>query len=183
MGPEPLQCGLQSIQPPLETPTMAVKPRKNSVPPNPATDAVSLHAPTHNIWLAGLGALASAQADAQAEGAKAFESLVEQGLAMQARTQALAKEQWSEATQRMGSFTAGATGTAGSWDRLGGIFEGRVARALASMGIPPACEFAALEARVSALEQALKHLAQATAPATAADAPTRGVRRKARKPL
>ncbi len=132
---------------------MAVKPRKNSVPPNPATDAVSLHAPTHNIWLAGLGALASAQADAQAEGAKAFESLVEQGLAMQARTQALAKEQWSEAAQRMGSL--------------------------------PACEFAALEARVSALEQALKHLAQAAAPApaTAADAPTRGVRRKARKPL
>ena len=111
-----------------------------------------MHAPAHNIWLAGLGALASAQANAQAEGTKAFEALVKQGLEMQARTQALAKEQWAEAAQRMGAIDSGGTG---SWDRLGGIFEGRVARALASLGMPTANEVAELRQRVEALEQAL----------------------------
>ena len=129
-----------------------------------------MQAEPNNIWLAGLGALASAQANAQAEGTKAFEALVQQGLQMQERTQALAKEQWNEAAQRIAE-TAGA---AGSWDRLGGIFEGRVARALASLGMPAASEMAGLKARVAALEQALEAL-QGQAPA----APTAPARRKA----
>ena len=159
---------------------MAVKPRKNTPPPaaspGPAKAGAPLHAPTHNIWLAGLGALASAQANAQAEGAKAFESLVEQGLAMQARSQKLAKEQWAEAAQRMGSLTVEAGGAAGSWDRLGGIFEGRVARALASMGMTTVEEITALTRRVEALEQAL---AERT-PAHAAPAEPAAARRKPR---
>ena len=170
---------------------MTAKPRKTTPPPDapaaPAQADAPLHAPTHNIWLAGLGALASAQANAQAEGAKAFESLVQQGLAMQARTQALAKEQWTEATQRMGSLTAEASAV-GSWDRLGGIFEGRVARALASMGMPTAPEIVALTRRVEALEQALAERASADAaapapaPAPASASASAAARRKPRSP-
>ncbi|HNR84907.1 phasin family protein, partial [Ottowia sp.] len=93
-----------------------------------------------------------------AEGSKAFEALVKQGLEWQARTQALAKEKWAEAAERMGAMTAQATGGVGSWDRLGGIFEERVARALASMGMPSASEVAQLQARVEALETALNAL-------------------------
>ena len=130
------------------------KPTPDAAEPAPAFEAP----PNHNIWLAGLGALASAQANAQAEGSKAFEALVKQGLEMQARTQALAKEQWAGAAERMDSLTAGASGAAGSWDRLGGIFEGRVARAMASMGMPSATEVAALKARVEALEAAVQAL-------------------------
>ncbi|HOZ94909.1 MAG: phasin family protein [Rubrivivax sp.] len=142
---------------------MATRPRtstRTTPPPDspaPAT-ATPLGMPAHNIWLAGLGALSGAQANAQAEGSKAFEALVKQGLEWQARTQALAKEKWAEAAERMGAMTAQATGGVGSWDRLGGIFEERVARALASMGMPSASEVAQLQARVEALETALNAL-------------------------
>ena len=159
---------------------MATLPRKSARPrPAPAAPAeagpASMHAAPSNIWLAGLGALASAQANAQAEGTKAFEALVQQGLQMQARTQALAKEQWSEAAQRMGALGA-ETGTAGSWDRLGGIFEGRVARALASLGMPAAGEVAELRQRVEALERAMAALQPA--PTRSRAAPPRAAGRK-----
>lgn len=136
---------------------MASKSRKATSPAAP-TDSAFAQLPTHNIWLAGLGALASAQANAQAEGTKAFEALVKQGIEMQARTQALAKEQWTEAAQRMGAMSGGGVGAAAPWDRLGGIFEGRVARALASLGMPAAGEIAQLRQRVEALERALADL-------------------------
>lgn len=155
---------------------MATKPPKAAQPAPaaaiPPDDAAKM--PASNIWLAGLGALAGAQANAQAEGTKAFEALVKQGLDMQARAQAAAKEQWAEAAQRMGVMSVEASGAVGSWDRLGGIFEGRVARALASLGMPAASEMAGLKARVAALEQALEAL-QGQAPA----APTAPARRKA----
>jgi len=89
-----------------------------------------------------LGALASAQA----EGSKAFESLVKQGLDMQTQAQELARE-------RMAAI--GDPGAVAPWGRLGGIFEDRVARALASMGMPTAHELALLTARVEALERAI----------------------------
>jgi poly(hydroxyalkanoate) granule-associated protein len=113
----------------------------------PTADAAA-HAPAsesaHHNWLAGLGALASAQA----EGGRAFEALVKQGLDMQNRTQALAKE-------RMAAMTSQAVGAVAPWNRLGGIFEERVAQALTGLGMPTAQELAALTARVEALERAL----------------------------
>ena len=118
-----------------------------------------------NVWLAGLGALASAQA----EGSRAFEALVKQGLEMQNQAQQLARE-------RMGAITD--TGTAAPWGRLGGIFEDRVGRALASMGMPSAQDLAALTARVEALENALR--TSATAPVkTGAARKSAAPRRKA----
>lgn len=122
---------------------------------------------SHNIWLAGLGALAKAQAD----GSKAFEALVKQGIEMQAQTQALAKEHWEDAAKRMGAMTTGAPGATGGWDRLGGIFENRVARALSSMGMPPADEIAELKTRIDKLEQALAELQAATAKKPGANQP------------
>lgn len=122
---------------------MTRKPRTASPPPGPApAPASAFEGSAQNVWLAGLGALASAQA----EGNKAFESLVKQGVAMQTRAQELARE-------RMEAMTG--AGAAAPWNRLGGIFEDRVAQALAGMGMPSAQELAALTARVAALEQAL----------------------------
>ena len=157
---------------------MATRPRKTAAAAAPATPDAPAPSPLqtpHNIWLAGLGALAGAQASAQTEGNKAFEGLVQQGLDWQARTQALAKEKWAEAAERMGAMTAQATGGVGSWDKLGGIFEDRVARALASMGMPSASEVAQLKARVEALEAALAAL-QGAAPAS--QAPRAAARRQ-----
>ncbi|MDR2153465.1 MAG: phasin family protein [Burkholderiaceae bacterium] len=120
--------------------------------PRPLTDN-SAPAPesAHNIWLAGLGALARAQA----EGGRAFEALVKQGLEMQNQTQTLAKERMAEAAQQMQQQMQAMTTQAPPWNRLGGIFEQRVAQALAGLGMPTAQELAALTARVQALEQAL----------------------------
>ncbi|MDO5291105.1 MAG: phasin family protein [Pseudomonadota bacterium] len=105
---------------------------------------------SHNIWLAGLGALARAQA----EGSKAFDALVKQGLALQNQTQAMAQEQLAEAAQRMEAMAASPVG-AGRWNALEGIFEQRVARAAERLGLPGADTVARLEARIAALEQAL----------------------------
>jgi len=111
-------------------------------------------AQTHNIWLAGLGALARAQA----EGSKAFDALVKQGVEWQSQ----AREQIAEAAQRAGALAAGAH-QAGSerWNALEGIFEQRVARALTSLGLPSALELAELRARVEALEKSLPAAAPA----------------------
>jgi len=128
---------------------------------------------SNNIWLAGLGALARAQA----EGGRAFEALVKQGLEMQNRTQALAKERLAEAAEQMQAQMQ-----AQPWNRLGGIFEERVAQALASMGMPTARQLAELSERVQALESALGRQPDAAAEKTAAGktaARKTGGRRKA----
>lgn len=102
------------------------------------------------IWLAGLGAFAKAQA----EGGKVFDSLVKEGVEMQRKTQATAQDRIQEATSRMASmaneFTSRATG---EWDKLGSLFEERVARALQRLGVPLAADLQALQARVEELER------------------------------
>lgn len=104
------------------------------------------------IWLAGLGAFAKAQE----EGGKVFKALVQEGMALQRTTQHTTEAQWSEAAQRMGSLASGlGARAAGGWDRLEGIFEERVSKALRRLGVPTAGELQALRERVEALEQAL----------------------------
>ena len=109
------------------------------------------------IWLAGLGAFAKMQQ----EGSKAFEALVKDGVGMQKKTQQAAEETLSQAQARMAGL-AGDIGNkaAGGWGKLENIFEERVARAMANLGMPTAEEFAALKARVEALEAQLKDAEQ-----------------------
>ncbi len=138
---------------------MARKPHSpSSSPATPdqpdASSSLDGTAAAQNVWLAGLGALANAHA----EGSKAFEALVKQGLDMQNKAQQLARE-------RMEAMASPSVAAA-PWNRLGGIFEDRVAHALASMGMPTAQELSALTARVEALERALQ--AQQPSPARAA---------------
>jgi BMFP domain-containing protein YqiC len=100
-----------------------------------------------DIWMAGLGAMAQAQAVAQ--------------------------EKLHEATAHFNQLAHGLSAgihtgmvqPAGvKVDRLEHLFEDRVARALKSLGLPTAQEVAALQARVSALEAALKSHAVKPAP-------------------
>lgn len=100
------------------------------------------------IWLAGLGAFAKAQQ----EGAKAFESLVKEGLGMQKKTQSAAEDGFSQARSKVAGFADDfSEKAAGQWGKLENIFEERVARALEKLGMPSAAEVAALQARVDAL--------------------------------
>ncbi|MDA8445951.1 phasin family protein [Paracidovorax valerianellae] len=119
------------------------------------------------IWLAGLGAFAKAQQ----EGGKVFEALVKEGAAMQRKTQSTAQERLSEAAERMTSAASEfGTRAAGQWDKLETIFEDRVAKALARLGVPTAREVQALHERIDALTQALEAAtnAQAAPPRPAA---------------
>lgn len=117
------------------------------------------------IWQAGLGAFNRAQA----EGSKAFESLVKEGVAFQRKTQAVAEEKISEATHRMTHMATDITSKAsGGWDKLENIFEERVAKALNKLGVPSAQDISELIARIDALNQAVQKLSQkpvVTAPA------------------
>ncbi|MES2949188.1 MAG: phasin family protein [Pseudomonadota bacterium] len=124
------------------------------------------------IWQAGLGAFTRAQA----EGSKAFESLVKEGVSIQRKTQAAAEEKISEATSKMSTMATGITSKAtGGWDKLENIFEERVAKALNKLGVPSAKDINALITRIDELNQAVQKLSAKTTPATkakAADAKT-----------
>jgi poly(hydroxyalkanoate) granule-associated protein len=125
------------------------------------------------IWLAGLGAFAKMQQ----EGSKAFEALVKDGAGMQKKTQAAAEETLAQAQTRMAGFASEfGTKAAGQWGKLENIFEERVARALEKLGLPSAADYAALQARVAALEAELQRGGNKPAPAAA---PARASRKTA----
>ena len=110
-----------------------------STPKKPTKGATNSSEPMHSaaskdIWLAGLGAMAQAQAAAQ--------------------------EQINEAAAHFNQMTQGLSAglvqpMAVKVDRLEHLFEDRVARALKSLGLPTAHEVADLQERVAALEAAL----------------------------
>lgn len=113
------------------------------------------------IWQAGLGAFTRAQA----EGSKAFEALVKEGVAIQRKTQAAAEERITEATAKMSHMATGISSKAsGQWDKLENIFEERVAKALNKLGVPSAKDVSALIARIDELNKAVQTLS-AKAPA------------------
>ncbi|MBP8141680.1 MAG: phasin family protein [Acidovorax sp.] len=128
----------------------------------PLSDAVKESA--QQIWLAGLGAFSKAQA----EGGKVFEALVKEGTTLQRKTQTVAEEKITEATQRMAS-AANEMGSraAGQWDKLETIFEDRVAKALGRLGIPTARDLQALHDRIDALTAELAQARKTSAPRTA----------------
>ncbi|MDB5731557.1 MAG: poly(hydroxyalkanoate) granule-associated protein [Variovorax sp.] len=125
----------------------------------PGEPAQNIKDSAHQIWLAGLGAFAKAQQ----EGAKAFESLVKDGLGMQKKTQAAAEETLAQAQNRMAGIASEfGTRAAGQWGKLENIFEDRVARALEKLGMPSAAEMAALRTRIDELNARIEVLERRT---------------------
>lgn len=107
------------------------------------------------IWQAGLGAFAKAQA----EGTRAFEALVKEGTALQRKTQAAAEERITEAADRMTHMASDISSRAtGHWDKLENIFEERVAKALNKLGVPSAKDVNALIARIDELKLSVQKL-------------------------
>ncbi len=122
------------------------------------------------IWLAGLGAFSKAQE----EGGKVFEALVKEGLTIQRKTQAVAEEKITEATSRVTTMASDIGSKAqGQWDKLENIFEDRVAKALAKLGVPSARDLGALSARVDALAKGSKAAPAKAAAKPAAKAPAK----------
>jgi len=102
--------------------------------------AATIRDSANQIWLAGLGAFAKAQA----EGQKVFDSLVAEGQRVQEETKTAADERIAEIKSR----------GAGAWDKLEKVFEDRVARALHSLNVPTRKDIDTLSKRVAELTEA-----------------------------
>jgi poly(hydroxyalkanoate) granule-associated protein len=130
-----------------------------------STLASSVRESAQQIWLAGMGAFAKAQA----EGKQVFESLVKEGTSLQKRTQDVAEGKFEEVTSRMTSMADDVTARAGKqWDKLESIFEERTAKALQKLGVPTAKDVQGLKDRIDALQAQLRANAKAAARTTAA---------------
>lgn len=117
--------------------------------------ASAVRTSAQQIWQAGLGAFAKAQE----EGGKVFAKLVEEGTALQKRTQKLTGGKIGDMTDTV-SKMAGDVGkqAAGSWDKLEQVFEDRVSRALSRIGVPTQKEIQTLTKRVEELNKAVAKL-------------------------
>jgi len=131
------------------------------------------------IWLAGLGAFAKAQE----EGGKVFEALVKEGVSLQRKTQAVAEERIGEVTGKMSNLAEGVSAKAGQqWDKLEGIFEQRVSKALNKLGVPSSKDVDALVQRIDALSAEVAKLGKAPRAAKTASASPKAAANGASKP-
>ncbi len=120
--------------------------------------AASVKDSAQQIWLAGLGAFARAQA----EGTKVFESLVKEGASLQKKTQTVAEEKIDEVSAKMTSMAGEVQSKYGQhWDKLETIFEERTAKALNKLGVPAAKDVDALTRRIDDLSAQVAKLAKA----------------------
>ncbi len=114
---------------------------------------------SRQIWLAGLGAFARAQA----EGTKVFETLVKQGETLETKTRKVAAD---TAALARGAATAKVKevqrGMGGTWDKLEQVFEDRVERALSKLGVYTQNDMERLTERVDVLSEAVNELIKAT---------------------
>ena len=120
--------------------------------------ASAVRSSAQQIWQAGLGAFAKAQE----EGGRVFSKLVKEGTEFQKR----AEDKVADVSDSVGKLADGVGKQAsGSWDKLEQVFEERVARALATIGVPMQNDIAALHAKIDALSVQVAALSAQAAPA------------------
>lgn len=128
----------------------------------------------HQVYLAGLGAVATAQK----QGPKVLDELVREGARLHADTKGSAEKALRSAlgdvqstlTARMAQVRGQASD---AFENLEKIFQTRVHRALTQLGVPSAEEVKALSRRVEALNGSIEKLARARRAAPAAKPATR----------
>lgn len=136
--------------------------------------ARAVRSSAQQIWQAGLGAFAKAQQ----EGGREFTRLVRDGSELQKRAR-----QVEDATDTVARKAERASRrSSSSWGKLEQVFEERVARALATIGVPAPGEIEALNRRVGELERMVAELADTRSGAAtrkpAAKRPARAARPK-----
>jgi len=113
---------------------------------------------SHQIWLAGLGAFAKAQEG----GRQVFDALVKQGETLESKTRQAAVHTAGvardAATSKAREMQAMAGGT---WDKLEQVFEDRVSRSLARLGVYSSSDVERLTERVNELSEAVNALLKA----------------------
>lgn len=138
---------------------------------------------TQEIWLAGLGAFALAQDEggkilkegAKAlegtgrrvvgEGAKLFERLIREGNKVQKVGRKMAEDTVGDVREDVaGRVDKVRKGAQANWDRLEQVFEQRVAKALAALGVPTSAEIEALSSHVARLNEQVARLNKTSSP-------------------
>ena len=114
----------------------------------------------HQIWLAGMGAIAKAQKD----GPAAFQDAVREGLELLNRsrstTEKMIRDVFESAQESVQSRLESARGQATeTWDNIETLFQSRVQKALQQIGVPSADEIRLLTRRVAELNDNVKALA------------------------
>ena len=126
---------------------------QKAAPAQPTDEAFA--PPAHQVWLAGLGAMAKAQE----QGSKAIETLLSDGLAFQRKSQAEAQQRLQEATERLNHLASDfGQSASGRVDKLEHLFEDRVAKALHRLGMPSLLDIQMLSERVAQLESQVQAL-------------------------
>jgi poly(hydroxyalkanoate) granule-associated protein len=122
--------------------------------------AGSVKESAQQIWLAGMGAFAKAQA----EGRQVFDALVKEGVTLQKKTQSVAEEKFGDVSSKMSSMADDVTAKAGKhWDKLESIFEERTAKAMKKLGVPSSKDVQALMDRIDALSAKVESRAKSAA--------------------
>lgn len=103
---------------------------------------------THQVWLAGLGALARAEE----EGSKLFETLVDVGKDLESKTRDISEIRVEEIKERVKTRTGETMG------KMEKAFDERLNKALSKLGIPNKREVEALQKRVQELTAALDEI-------------------------
>lgn len=119
---------------------------------------------TQEIWLAGLGAFSLAQQEGGKileQGGKLFEQLVSEGSKLESKGRKAASDAVGgikgDVDSQVGKIRQSART---NWDKLEKVFEQRVARALASLGVPSSDEINELSKRVAELNKRVAELAK-----------------------
>ena len=113
----------------------------------------------HQIWLAGVGAMARAQQ----EGPKVFQALVSEGTKVQNRTSKATQRAIQGALQNIQStvnakVTQATDKAQETWDNIEKIFQSRVQKAIHQLGVPSAREINALTRKVDELTKSVEKL-------------------------
>lgn len=107
------------------------------------------------IWQAGLASFTRAQA----EGSKAFESLVKEGMDIQRKTQSTAEAKMSQTAMKMSGMASNISSKASvQLSKLETVLEASVSKALKKLGVPSSHDLAELVARIDALGQSVQKL-------------------------
>jgi len=137
--------------------------------------ANSVRDSAQQIWLAGMGAFAKAQA----EGRQVFDALVKEGTTLQKKTQSAAEEKFGDVSSKMSSMAEDVTAKAGKqWDKLESIFEERTAKAMKKLGVPSSKDVEALMARIDALSAQVARRTKPAAKKTASRASAKTATKK-----
>ena len=107
----------------------------------------------NQIWLAGLGAYSKAEEG----GNKLFETLVQDGEKLEAKTRALVDKPLNVAKETVESVRARASG---SWEKVEKAFDQRVSKALHRLNIPTRSDVDELYARVDQLAEEMRRVTE-----------------------